>query len=157
MWSKLYDHLHANSGSWLLLRARATVYRYVARIIRSGFWEQVQSILTTTPQPQPRNFETNDHDLHKIIRPVGRNFQRGVRSIRQGVWGHSVTLDRFRKLHLAPPSPTFLKSILSLKSRFWPQIPHLILKSPSPHKFEDSSRYNFEEILKYLRVNKNIP
>ena len=52
------------------------------------------------PNPNPRNFETNDHDLHKIIRPVGRNFQRGVRSIRQGVWGHSVTLDRFRKLHL---------------------------------------------------------
>ena len=31
-----------------------------------------------------------------------------------------------------PAFPTFFKSILSLKSRFWPQIPHLILKSPSP-------------------------
>ena len=74
------------------------------------------------------------------------------------IWKMAITWFRFSLLcGQAPPSPTFLKSILSLKSRFWPQIPHLILKSPSPHKFEDSSRYNFEEILKYLRVNKNIP
>ncbi|XP_061173390.1 uncharacterized protein LOC133182560 [Saccostrea echinata] len=48
----------------------------------------------------------------------------------------------------APPSPTFLKSKLSLKCEFFPQTSYLTLKSPSPHKFEFSSSDNLEEILK---------
>ena len=91
----------------------------------------------TNPYDDPRPEEQTDHQVQADL-------------ISEPVKGVTKNIQ-------APPSPTFLKSILSLKSRFWPQIPHLILKSPSPHKFEDSSRYNFEEILKYLRVNKNIP
>ena len=38
-----------------------------------------KSTSTATPEPKIK--------IHVLHRPVDRNFQRGVRSIRQGIWG----------------------------------------------------------------------